>query len=254
MKAEEPALQEKRFTLTEHLRELRRRLIYFVGFLAGVVALSFIFEEEIMRIIRAPHENAMKALSLEAHLIALDYSEKFMAYFKLNLIASLIVAAPFGLWQAWEFIGAGLRPREKKAILLYFPLSLILFAAGVFFGYFYLIPIALRFLAMYGDTESIKLFISLTNYLSLFLMLTLALGLSFELPLVMLFFSAIGLVSAGFYLSKWRLAILLIFILSAVITPTGDPLTMTVLALPLIGLYGLGILLSRLAQKPAAAK
>lgn len=239
----------KRLTLSEHLEELRTRLIYSLIFLIIAIVISFTFQEQIMHIIRAPHDNTMNLIYLPPHLIAFTYSEKFMAYFKLNLIAGIIMATPFGLWQTWKFISAGLYPRERKAILTYLPLSLMLFVTGVLFGYFYLIPITLKFLALYGNTENIKLFLSLNGYLSLFIILTLALGLSFELPLIMLFFSAIGLAPVRVYLSKLRLAIVLIFIFSAAITPTGDPLTMTILALPLIGLYGLGIFLAWLVQK-----
>jgi sec-independent protein translocase protein TatC len=250
----EETTKEKRFSLTEHLEELRIRLVYFLVFLIIAIAISFIFQEQIMQIIRAPHDNTMKLLLLPPQLIALDYMDKFMSYFKLSFITSLIFSIPFGLWQAWRFISAGLYPHERKVVLTYLPLSLILFVAGVLFGYFCLIPITLEFLAGYGDTENIKLFLSLNNYLSLFVILTLALGLSFELPLVMLFFAHIGIVQASFYLSKWKWAIVLIFIFSAVITPTGDPLTMTIFALPLILLYALGILLSLAVQKESKPK
>lgn len=243
------AVTGKRLTLGEHLEELRRRLIYFLIFLVIAIASTFAFQEQIMHIIRKPHDDIMLLLNLPPELYAFGYPEKFMAYFKLNIIAALILAAPFGLWQMWCFISAGLYQKERRIILTYLPLSLVLFIMGVLFGYHYLLPPAFQFLASYGDNEHIKIIFNIDGYLSLFVILTLALGLSFELPLVMLFFSAIGLASPQTYLRKIRLAILLIFIFSAAITPTSDAITMTLFALPLVGLYLLGIILSWLSRK-----
>ncbi|MBI4834226.1 MAG: twin-arginine translocase subunit TatC [Planctomycetes bacterium] len=242
-------VQEKRLTLGEHLRELRARLICFSIFFLAFFITSFFFQEQIFQIIWWPHHEAMSALKLPADLFALEYPETMLVFLKVNFIVALVFSSPFGLWQAWRFIGAGLYPRERKYVLPYLLLSLVLFITGVLFGYFYLIPTAFQFLAGYGGSEHIKMMITLGDYLSLFVILTLAFGVSFELPVVMLFFSAIGLASTSFYIRKLRLAIVLIFIFAAVITPTSDPFTMTFLALPLVGLYGLGIFLSFLIKR-----
>ena len=245
---------EKRLSLSEHLEELRWRLIYSLIFFGVALIICFIFQEEIMKIVCKPHFDAMRSLGHTVFpvekLVALEYTEKFMAYFKVCLLASLILGAPFALYQLWKFISAGLYPQERKFVIFYAPLSLGLFVVGVLFGYFVLIPISLRFLALYGGTDIISLTPKLNSYLSLFITLTLILGLSFEIPLVMLFFSAIGLVSPAFYSKQRKLAIVAIFVLSAIITPTTDPWTMTILALPLVLLYEFGIIFSKLHRKP----
>lgn len=241
--------QEKRLTIGEHLAELRLRLIYFLVFLIIAFIISFLIQEQAMYFILKPHLDIMKELNFCKELYAFTYPETFMVYFKVNIIFALIISIPFGLWQMWRFIRAGLYPGERKAVLTYLPISFVLFASGIIFGYLYLIPTTLKFLASYSTNEFITPLFNLNDYLSLFVILTLALGLSFELPLLMLFFSAIGLTSIRFYLTKLKIAIVLIFIFAAVVTPTGDPFTMTIMALPLIGLYLFGILLIRLTIK-----
>lgn len=243
--------QGKQLTLGEHLAELRLRLIHSLIFLIIAFIVSFFLQEQVIYFILKPHLDTMEELQLSKKLYAFTYPETFMAYFKINILFAIIISIPFGLWEMWRFIRVGLYPKEKKSVLTWLPISFILFLSGVIFGYFYLIPTAYKFLAAYSTNKFIDPLFNLNNYLSLFVILTLAVGLSFELPLMMLFFSAIGLTSSRFYLAKLKIAIVLIFIFAAVITPTGDPFTMTIMALPLIGLYLFGILLIRLIIKRA---
>jgi len=246
--------EEKRLSLAEHLEELRRRLIYALISFGIALIICFIFQEEIMKIICKPHFDTLRSLGRNIFplekLVAYGYPEKFMSYFKVSLIASLILGAPFALYQMWKFISAGLYEHERKFVLTYTPISLGLFTLGVLFGYFILIPkIMLPFLALYGGTDIAIIIPNFDDYLNLFIGLTLILGLSFEIPLVMLFFSAIGLIPSAFYSRQRRLAIVLIFIFSAIITPTGDAFTLTIVALPLILLYELGIIFAKLHRK-----
>lgn len=239
-------VEERKFSLGEHLEELRRRVIYSLVFFGLICIICFIFQEYFMKIICRPHFKAMKSLELSPSLTLLKYPESFLAYFKVTIIAALILTLPFALWQLWKFVGAGLYQHEKKYMLVYMPVSLVLFILGILFGYYYLIPMTLKFFANYGNNSYLDLMLTLNGYLSLFLMFTLLVGLSFELPLVMLFFSALGIVSPRFYLAKLKIAIVVIFIIAAVITPTTGPVAMIVLAVPLMALYGMGILLSML--------
>jgi Tat protein translocase TatC len=184
----------------------------------------------------------------------LKYQESFMNYLKVCIIAAVIIASPFILYQVWRFISTGLYMKEKKAVLRYIPFSYLLFAAGVTFGYFFLVPIAMYYLAGYGSPEIIEVNITLEYYLSFFLMFTLALGAVFQTPLVMLFLAKVGIFSAKDYAKVRRYVIVGAFIVAAAATPGPDPLSQVLLALPLLGLYELGVLLSRISgvKKPQA--
>lgn len=241
-------VEERKLSLGDHLEELRRRVIYSLVFFVLSIIICFVFQDYLMKIVCQPHFKAMESLNLPDSLKYLKYPEKFLSYFKVTIVAAVILTLPFILWQLWGFISAGLYRHEKKHVLAFAPISLILFVLGILFGYYYLIPITLRFFAGYGNEAHFESALTLNYYLSLFLMFTLVVALSFELPLVMVFFSMLGITSAQFYASKRKFAIVLIFIIAAVITPTTDPFTMTLLALPLLVLYEIGILFSRFWQ------
>jgi len=170
----------------------------------------------------------------------LSYQEGFYAYIKLCLLTAVFMAYPIILFQIWRFVEAGLFKRERRYVKIFAPVSYIAFIIGVLFGYYFLIPYGLQFLIkILGG--GIQPMITMSQYISLVTMLTLALGIVFQLPLIMLFISKIGMLKAEDFI-KWRLyAILIIFILAAVITPP-DPFTQVMTALPMIILYEIGIL------------
>lgn len=187
-------------------------------------------------------------------LYPIEIVERFLVYFKACLIIALALSGPFIIYQLWKFIGAGLYPREKKYLIFYLPTSIILFICGILFCYFIFLPPLLQFLATYGGAVYLQNKYSLGNYFDIFIMMILILGLVFELPLVMLFFVQIRLLTPKFYWQKLKFSILLAFIIAAIITPTGDPFNQTFLAIPLILLYLIGILLSYFYLKLAKRK
>jgi Tat protein translocase TatC len=189
----------------------------------------------------------MESLGLSQSLQVLSYQEGFYAYIKLCLMAAVFLAYPVILYQIWKFVEAGLYKRERRYVRIFAPISFIAFITGVLFGYYFLIPFGLQFLIkiLGGGIQPI---ITMSQYISLVTMLTLALGIVFQLPLVMLFISRIGMLKAEDFI-KWRMyAILIIFILAAVITPP-DPFTQVMTALPMIILYEIGILTIRPTKK-----
>ncbi|MEK7449670.1 MAG: twin-arginine translocase subunit TatC [Planctomycetota bacterium] len=232
-------MEEKRLSLGEHLEELRRRVIRSLIIIAGCVITAFVFHEQFMRIICKPHFDTMSS-----KLKILAYPEGFIVPFKASLVAGLIIAAPYILYQVWEFIKAGLYPRERKYVLLYALFSLFLFSAGVLFGYFIFIPMCLKILYKFIDPNLFEPAIRLNDYFSLFIMLTLMLGLVFEIPLVMLFLTQLGLVSPKSYLTHYKIIIIGSFVLGAMITPDGNPLNQTMVAGLLLSLYAVGVTLS----------
>lgn len=198
--------------------------------------------EETVKYIKGQEEKIQKSAT---KLKIMKYQSGFIAYLKVCFIVGIFFGTPFLLYQIWLFAAAGLYSHEKKYILFFAPFTFIAFFAGVAFGYYVLIPLGLKYLSTFANPEIAENFISIDWYLSLFFALTIALGLIFELPLVMLFLSKIGLFDAASYLAYWKYWILISVIVGAVLTPP-DPVTQVLLALPICGLYGLGVLLAYL--------
>jgi Tat protein translocase TatC len=244
---EEKKINEKRLPISEHLEELRSRIIKSILIVIGLFFINWFFKARILDIVKKPHSITMKNLGLSQSLQVLSYQEGFYAYIKLCLITSVFMAYPLILYQIWKFVEAGLFKKERRYVKTFAPISYVAFITGVLFGYYFLIPYGLQFLIkILGG--GIQPMITMSQYISLVTLLTLALGIVFQLPLVMLFIAKIGMLKADDFI-KWRLyAILIIFILAAVITPP-DPFTQIMTALPMIILYEVGILTIRPTKK-----
>ncbi len=244
---EEKEISEKRLPISEHLEELRSRIINSIIVVVVLFFISWFYKLRILDIIKKPHSITMESLGLSQSLQVLSYQEGFYAYIKLCLMTAVFLAYPVILYQIWKFVEAGLYKKERRYVRIFAPISFIAFILGVLFGYFFLIPFGLQFLikVLGGGIQPI---ITMSQYISLVTMLTLALGVVFQLPLIMLFVSRIGMLKAEDFI-KWRMyAILIIFILAAVITPP-DPFTQVMTALPMIILYEIGILTIRPTKK-----
>lgn len=183
-----------------------------------------------------------------AKIVALQYTEQFFTYIKIAFIAGLFIANPFILYNLWRFIGAGLYKHEQRIALVFVPFSFVLFVTGCVFGYFLMIPWGLSYLGSYGDPELVDTMLSIGAYLSLFLTLTLVLGLIFQVPLVMFFLARAGLVRPETFTRVRRYQILATFIICALLTPP-DPFTQCMLAIPVLVLYEVGVLCSRAAVR-----
>lgn len=240
-------IEEARMPLGSHLEELRRRVFYSVIAVILCFIMCWVFKMHIMDIVKRPHGIAMRKLGLSTGLQVLSYQEGFYAYMKLCLISSLFLVYPVIIYQAWKFVSAGLYSKEKRYILVFFPASYIAFVMGGLFGYYLLIPFGLQFLiSILG--HDVQPIITMQQYVSFVFLLTIALGLVFQLPLVMLLLSKIRFVTADKFI-KWRkYSILVIFIIAAIVTPP-DPFTQTMTAAPMILLYELGILIAKPTRK-----
>lgn len=235
------------FDFKDHLEVLRHYLITIVFALGGVFILCFLDQDLFMYIVLWPHRCAMQELNLPLTIQVLRYEESFFSYLKVAFISSLILTTPFIIYQLWLFFSDAFYDNEKHYMNLFFPAALLFFAIGVLFGYYILIPIGLRFLASYGS-DLVQIGFTLSSYLSLFFVLTFVAGMTFELPLIMLFFVKIGVFSVEYYIEKWRHSMLIAFILAAILTPP-DAVTQLLLAIPMVGLYFLGVLLCIIAEK-----
>lgn len=199
--------------------------------------------EKLVELLR---ERGMLREPFREQLQVIRYPESFLASVKISLIFGLIFSAPWVLWQLWLFVAEGLYEPERRAIRTFFPLSVGLFASGVLFGYFVMVPISLKFLGGWAPPEAVEANFTLEEYLNLFFIFTLALGVLFLLPVVMLVLDRVGILGLATYRRRRKYALLIIAVTAAVITPTGDPITLMLLAGPLYLLYELGIVLLRL--------
>lgn len=166
--------------------------------------------------------------------------ESFMIYLKAAIVLGIVVSSPWIFYQLWTFVAAGLYPHEKRYVYWYGPMSLGLFLSGALFAFFAVFQPVLYFLLTYNRDMGIDPDPRITEWLNFVIILPLAFGLSFQLPMVMLFLERIGIFSLEQYLSKWRIAVLVIFIVSAILTP-ADPYTIFFMAIPLTVLYFLAI-------------
>lgn len=181
-------------------------------------------------------------------LVAIGGLEDFWIFMAASMLFSLILASPVVLYQAWAFVAAGLYRHERRVVQRILPLSIGLLVAGVLFGYFVVVPFGLYMLVQMMDWFQVAPMFSVAQYFSFLLTLTAALGLVFQLPMFMLALQKIGLATHAGMRRNWRYVILICFVIAAVLTPP-DPFTQTMMAVPMVVLYGFGLLLTWLAEK-----
>jgi sec-independent protein translocase protein TatC len=170
----------------------------------------------------------------------LNAQESFMIYLKASLLTGVVIAAPWIFYNIWNFVATGLYPHEKSQVFIYLPISLILFFAGASLAFGFVFEPVLNFLFQFNQGLNAEFDPRIGEWLSFVLILPLGFGISFQLPLVMLFVNRLGLVTVDLYIQQWRMAILIIFVVAMVLTP-ADPISMLLMAIPLCGLYVLGI-------------
>jgi len=219
----------------DHLEELRKRIIHSLIAVGVAVCVCWYFADPLFVIISKP------ILDNGVQLNMTKPTEGFNLELKLALLAAVFLAAPFILAQVWLFIAPGLYKHERRYALPFIIFSTLLFVAGGLFGYFIAFPFALQFLIEWGRNMKLTTIISATEYFDLFIMIELGLGVIFEIPALIFVLARMGLVSGGFLLRNTRYAILIAFIVAAVITPTTDIPNMMMMAVPMILLYMLGV-------------
>ena len=231
---------KNKLTLLSHFQELRKRLIRSVIAVAIAAALSFIFYEWIFYILILPAQGI--------NLIYIEMTEMIGTIMKVCLASGLVLAMPYLTFQVIMFISPALTRKEKRYVYIILPWITIMFLIGVLFSYFILIPPAINFLITFGSDIAAPQ-IKIGNYISIITRLMLAIGLVFEMPVVTTFLARIGIVKAKWLADKRRTAIIVAFILAAVITPTFDPINQVLVAVPLVLLYELSIWLAKLVQR-----
>lgn len=224
----------------DHLEELRRRVLYILAVLLVCSTIAFVFSGPFLNII-------IQRSGLPATYF-FSPMEAFMAKIKIAIFLGICAAFPFILYQTWMFIGPGLTRRERGVSLSYLGSGMILFAVGICFGYFILIPFGLQFLLSFS-TEYMQPLMNISKLLNFILWCLLGSGLLFQLPLLLFFLIRLGIIDIETVTKHRSEAVIVLLILCAIITPTGDFFTLLLLAIPLLLLLEASILIARFARK-----
>ncbi len=231
-----------KLTILGHILELRRRLVRCVIVLGITTAISFIFAQQIFNILILPTGGI--------NLVYIELTEMVSTYMTVCLTSGIILAMPFFIHQFLMFVLPALTGKERKYVLLVLPWIVLMFAGGVVFGYFVLLPPAMKFLMSFGSgiaTPQIKI----GNYILVVTKLLVAIGIVFEMPVVTTFLARVGVITPKWLADKRKPAIIFAFILAAILTPTIDPINQSLVAFPLIILYEVSIWLAKLVHRKA---
>ncbi len=234
-----------RMSFLEHLDELRVRLIRAIIALVVGFGVAWNFRERIFEFLVQP----LRKTNPAAEFIYTSPAEALMLYMKMAFFVGIFLAAPFILYQVWAFVSPGLYPHEKRYALPFVFFGTLFFISGAAFGHYILFPMTFGFLGSFGGT-AMKFLPRVGEYFTFYSWFLLAIGLVFQTPVVIFILSRIGLVTPGFLLRQFKYAVLIAFIVAAVVTPTPDVVTQSALALPMLGLYLIGVLVAWAFGRP----
>jgi sec-independent protein translocase protein TatC len=241
--ADEPDESEdgrSRMSFLEHLEELRKRIIYSLYALIAACCVSFWFVERLNLYMLKYFASFVSGSAGGGKLVFNEITEAFMFKLKIGVLVGLLIAIPVILAQVWLFVAPGLYTREKKVVLPFVACASALFLAGAAFGHVVAFPSMMQFFASQSN-EYLAMFITISGTFSFYIKMILGLGLVFQMPILVFFLARFGIVTAKFLWDKGRFAILIIFIIAAVITPSPDPVNQCIFAAPMIVLYGISI-------------
>lgn len=230
--------------LTEHLAELRKRLIVCCWAIGICFVGSYNFSKELFELLTLP---LVQVMPQQSSMIFTGLAEGFFTYLKVAFIAGILLASPVVFYQVWAFIAPGLYSHEKKYIFPFTFFSAVFFIGGALFGYFFVFPFAFEFFLSF-NTEKITALPSLREYLTFSTKLLIAFGLAFELPVFIFFLVKLGLVKVETLTKNRKYVVVAAFITAAILTPP-DVVTQVMMAIPLLMLYEVGILAARLTEK-----
>jgi sec-independent protein translocase protein TatC len=225
--------------ILEQLDDVRKHLLRSLLVLAVTVGASFWFTQDLIYFLAGPVGGLQ-------NLQAIDVTESIGVFMKVALIAGIAVSTPYLAFEVWLFFAPGIMPRSKQLGLFSIPFAMVFFVGGMAFAYYVMLPAALPFLSTFLGVRTNW---TIGNYMNFISSLIFWIGVAFEFPLVIFGISAMGLIKPQTLLKQWRLAVVFIAVLSAMITPTVDPINMALVMGPMVGLYFLSILFSWMAQK-----
>lgn len=239
-------MNDKQLPLGEHVNELRKRLTWSAIVILLSTIIAFAFHQHTLEFLMKPAEGFSEIPNQKP--VYTDLTEFIGIAMKVSLLTGLCISFPFVLYQVVMFIAPGLSSTEKRYLFILLPGSVLAFTLGASFGYLILFPPAVRFLLSFGSEVATPL-IRIGSYANLMITLLFWMGIVFETPVVLFFLSRIGVVTPQFLSRNRRYAVVIAFVLGALITPTLDPVNQTLVALPIIFMYELGIWLSKVGAR-----
>jgi sec-independent protein translocase protein TatC len=235
--AEDSERELKKMSFLEHLEELRKRLMISIIAILGGFLLCWYYADRIFAYIQRPLTEFLP--QGDQKLAYTKLTEPFFLYMKVAFFAGLFIASPIIILQLWYFIAPGLYKRERRYAVPFILFATAFFIVGGWFGYQYLLPATCKFFVQTG--AQFKQMIKVDEYFSFASTVILATGLVFETPILIFFLARLGIVTPAFLMQKFKYAVVLSFIIAAVVTPSPDAVTQTFLAVPMIALYLLGV-------------
>lgn len=227
----------------DHLTELRTRIIWSLIPSAIGLGISLYFTTRVMKFLTR---------HLTTELVFTTPTEAFWTYMKVAMIMGLFIAMPIILWNVWAFVAPGLHKHERRYAAPFVIVGSLLFIGGGAFALYVIVPFAMTFLVSFGQEQGLKPMITISSYIDFILKFTLAFGVVFEMPVVITILSMLGIVTPQFLSKNRKYAILINFIIAAVLTPTPDIVNQSLMAGPLIILYEVGIICARVFGRKKA--
>ncbi|MFQ6097285.1 MAG: twin-arginine translocase subunit TatC [Armatimonadota bacterium] len=241
---------EKEMDFFGHLEELRTRILRSLVYIALGMVLAWFIKDELVEVLRYPLEEGIRRANLDpndVHLVGPTVQTAFLFAIQVALFGGIVLAFPLVAFEAWKFIEPALLPNEKKWAYLVLPASVTLFAAGAVFCY-KIAPLGVGFLLSFNPQLGVEPYLSLKEYFYFVLKLIVIFGLVFQLPMVIMFLTQVGILNAAWLWAKWRHALVVIMVLAAIVTPTTDFATMMLLTGPVMGLYMISIGLAKMIE------
>lgn len=227
--------------LKPHIQDLRKRLMISCACVIVAFIGCFAFWKQIFAIVKAPIESAF-ADKVQGTLMQLTPLEGIFSAMSISFLAAFTISTPIVFWQIWLFVAPGLYKNEKKIILPFVFFGTIMFALGALFAYYIIFPFMIKYILMFGN-DMFDANISIESYVSFFIRVVLGFGIAFELPVLAYFLAKVGLITDATLKGFFKYAVVLIFIIAAIITPP-DPFSQLLMAIPLVILYGFAILIA----------
>ena len=246
-------MTEKKSTVSEHLIELRSRLLKSIIFLIITFIVCYIFSDKIYNFLVDPYAQAVKGDGNNRRLIFTALHETFLTYLKLAFFAAFFFSCPLILMQIWKFVAPGLYKDEKLALLPFLIATPVLFLLGGMLVYYLIMPLAIKFFlsfetAAINGSLPIQLEAKVNEYLSLVMRLILAFGISFQLPVFLTLLAKVGFITSEYLKTRRKYVVIIIFSMASILTPP-DPITQIGLALPLLLLYEISIFTVKFVEK-----
>lgn len=230
--------ENKTFTLTEHLEELRKRIIISLGAIVVCSIVAYFYNDKLLELLAKP----------VGEMIFTKPAEAFFVRLKIALCCGILLACPVVIFEIWRFVESALTREEKIYVFPAIVFSYLLFLCGAAFAFFIVIPVGIKFLLNMG-TENIKPFISISSYISFVIIFILSFGFIFQLPIVVLLLTKLGIITPHWLSSNRKYIIFFIFVFAAILTPGPDVFSQFMMAIPTMLLYEISIILSKIVDK-----